>query len=629
MNISFETSLIATTEAPQLINIQDFMKEYDILPTTGEQRATTMTYVNNGGALINHLLISGSSFGNPTFTDVFNVAKMTASIIEGVVPGLNEDVNLYSILLGQSDDYQTQIWLKCDLTQTASASNNIQVDVHIYVMINVTGQQPTNIDIATEHRQLSRASTVLVAMENLGIGLLKFPGRDEGIEHMGLCVFYGWTTNPTTLTTLRMSGTHSDSPPQTDFSIGIGNQWYPSSGAERSVLGAIIDLEAVEDLWNVHFLYRHDSPEAGEPSEEGGYGEGDPSFDDSSDSVGIPITPPIGVTDVGFVNVYKTESGGLQSMGIELFPPLAYTQPAQIPSTDSVSTAIVNGVNAFMTFLANIPSFFAQMTANTLINYIIDCHVLPVTPNTAVQPTPIEVGPKQLETTGYKVTSDYVDVTCGTLSLREYYANFADFLTTFKLYLPFVGFVPARPEWFYRENLEVVYRFNVIDGSFMAYVLSTGAYVNNHNSGKTIVGQYGGVACIHIPITGVTYSSMVSGLLGAGAGMAAGVAASSVPALATSALAAAGAHGDIAQSNSYSSSVAFLGCRRPFALIERPVSNFSETYAREKGIPSNISHRLSDVTGFSVIGDVHLDGISATDAEKLEIERLLHEGVIL
>lgn len=369
-----------------------------------------------------------------------------------------------------------------------------------------------------------------------------------------------------------------------------------------------------------------ESPEVGPASEEQPYDGA--THDDSSDTIDIPAEPEIGVTNVGFVNVYRTGANSLQDMGVELFPPLAYTAPTPITGSD-VTDAIVNGMNQIVTFLGNIPSFFDQMVANTLINYIIDCHMIPVTPSYGSS-EPIKVGYKTMTTaTGNRVTSDYKTFDCGSISLQEYYAGFADFLENVKLYLPFVGFVSARPEWFKRTSLQVKYRFNIIDGSFIAYVLSSGRYVNNNNTGKTIVGQYAGNACVHLPITGLTYSNMVAGLIGAGSGAIAGAASGNIAAAATSAIAAAGAHGDIAQSNSYNASASFMGCRRPFLLIERPVSNYSKSYQKEIGIPSNVTKKLGSLTGFNMLGDIHLDGIDATDQEKLEIERLLRSGVIL
>lgn len=442
-----------------------------------------------------------------------------------------------------------------------------------------------------------------------------YPSSMEPWYHMPLPLTLDWSSSilrstGTPMFTEALNGIPGYTPTQmTDFAFID----FPEFVSDRDVT---VDLD-VEEY----------SPEAGPASDEDGMKN--PSHDDSSDSIDVPNAPAVGVTDVGFVNVYKTGSNSLQNMGVELFPPLTYSPPQAITGSDTTA-AIVNGFNAIVSFLANIPSFFDQMVANTLINYIIDCHMIPVSPNTSGSPESIKVGYKTLtRATGEKVTSDYVDVDCESISLAEYGENFADFLENVKLYLPFIGFVSARPEWFKRTSLQVKYRFNIIDGSFVAYVLSTGRYVNNNNSGKTIVGQYAGNACVHLPITGVTYSNMISGLVGAGSGAIAGAASGNIAAVATSALSAANLHGDIAQSNAYSASAAFMGCRRPFLLIERPVSNYSATYQKELGIPSNISKKLGSVTGFTMVGKIHLDGISATDKEKAEIESLLHEGVIL
>ena len=367
-------------------------------------------------------------------------------------------------------------------------------------------------------------------------------------------------------------------------------------------------------------------PETGPTSGGGGYGNG--SFSGASDSIALPGNPGMGVTSAGFIRVYNIGVGGLSSLGFELFPPLAYTAPSSLSPTADTATAIVEGFNAIVTFLANIPSFFDQIMANTLINYVIDCHVIPVSPG-AGSSEAIHVGPKTLSTTADRIYTDYVDVSCGSINVAEFYDNFADMLSTAKLYLPFVGFVPVRPEWFQGNTLAVDYKFNVIDGSFSCYVRSGGKYVNN-NSGLTIVGQYAGTACMHIPITGVSYASMVSGLVGAGSGMVAGAGSGNIAAAATSAIEAATARGDMASSNAYSSSAAFLGCRVPFLMIERPVSSYSANYAHEYGFPANVYAKLGDVPGFVRMEAVHVDGIAgATEAEKAEIKRLLAQGVIV
>ena len=370
------------------------------------------------------------------------------------------------------------------------------------------------------------------------------------------------------------------------------------------------------------------SPEVGPASEEIGYNESrQGAFNNLSDNISIPLIPNVGVSNVGFINVYKTDINALNGLGTELFPPLAYTPPSPISDNQSVSEAIVDGFNQIVTFLANIPSFFDQLMANTLINYVIDCHIIPVAPSGGTSES-IHVGYKTLQTSAYRISTDYIDFSCGAIDVGEYYGNFADFYTSAKLYLPFVGFVPTRPEWFTGSLLAVDYRFNVVDGSFTCYVRSGGKHVGNGS--YTIVGQYAGNACVHLPITGPTYAAMVSGLIGAGAGMISGAASGNIPMAATSAIAAATSHGDIASSNAYNSSAAFLGCRYPFLMIERPVSNYAKNYQHEIGIPSNVYAKLGDVPGFVRMDNVHVDGVSgATESEKSEIKRLLAQGVIV
>ena len=375
-------------------------------------------------------------------------------------------------------------------------------------------------------------------------------------------------------------------------------------------------------------IWENASPEVGPPSEEGGYDPERPgAFDNSSDDITIPSDPTLGVSSVGFVRVYNTGLNQLTALGLELFPPLSYTPPVPISDNQSVSEAIVDGFNQIVTFLANIPSFFDQIMANTLINYVIDCHMIPVSPG-AGSSEAIHVGPKTLTTTAGRIYTDYVNKSCGSISVGEYYGNFADFYSLGKLYLPFIGFVPTRPEWFTGSTLSVDYKFNVIDGSFCCYVRAGGKHVGN--GGSTIVAQYAGNACVHLPITGPSYAAMASGLVGAGAGMIAGAATGNVAAVATSAIGAMTSHGDIASSNAYNGSAAFLSCRYPFLMIERPVSSWARNYQHEIGIPANVYAKLSDVTGLCTMENVHVDGISgATETEKAEIKRLLAQGVIV
>lgn len=373
------------------------------------------------------------------------------------------------------------------------------------------------------------------------------------------------------------------------------------------------------------------SPAYGEYSEPGGYGtNGQPgTFDDSSDTISIPAMPSFGVTSTGFINVYEVSQGALITFGSELFPDLSFTPISTLPTPTDVVTALENIATVAVDFGNQIPNIIDMYINNTLINYILDCHIIPVSPTTSGT-SAIKVGFRTFTPSAGDVTSDYVDFDCGSLNIAEYYANFLDYApyTSAKLFLPFVGFVDMLPEFWQSGTLNIKYRFNVIDGSFMCFVSATSSKSKLSN---TVIAQYGGNACVHLPITGTNYSNMITGLIGAASGVAAGGhAASALMGGAASALNAVATRSGMQSSNSYNSSTSFLGIRTPYLLIERTVADFSASYDTEHGLPSNITAKFSSLSGFTTSNRVHLDGFTgATSAELDEISSLLAGGVIL
>lgn len=367
-----------------------------------------------------------------------------------------------------------------------------------------------------------------------------------------------------------------------------------------------------------------ESKEVGKPSGPGGYGGG--GWDFTSDTLLPPTAPPIGMSATGFIHIYNPTISGLSGLGAELLPQLTFNPPSSVSTGLSVADAIINGFNNAAAWLANVPDMIANAQRAKMIDYVVDCHLIPCQPTIGGNEY-IRVGYRELNIEAPVVTSDYVEVSLGSLNLREFYENFADYLATARLHVPFIGFVSMQPEWFNNATISLKYIFNVIDGSFVA-VLYGWSGADGHLMSQTILGQWGGSSCIHIPITGPNYSAMMSGAIGGAAGaiMAAGT--GNLAGAATSAINAASARGTVEQSNSYSASASFLGCRQAFILIERPHSFYSANYQHEIGIPANIFATLGSVSGFVKMDDVHLDGIDLTEGEKEELRSLLAGGVI-
>ena len=374
------------------------------------------------------------------------------------------------------------------------------------------------------------------------------------------------------------------------------------------------------------------SDEYGYYSEGGGYGGG--SFDDSSDAFGLPSLPSLGVSEVGFINVYNPSKGQLQGFADELFPDFQMPTPSTATGIEAVAENLAN------TF--EVLGDFAESYVNAgLINYVIDCHIIPVAPVTSGTSN-IKVGFKTFNYSPAKVTSDYVEFDCGSLEIAEYYQNFLDYEgTKAKLYLPFIGFVDIKPEWFQSGKLGVTYHFNIIDGSCIAFVIATSSKSKLKN---TVVATFGGNCCVHMPITGVNYSSMISGVVGGAVGIASnasnmiktnqkdkGTVMSNIEGatgIASNLADAVGSKPSIEQSNGYNAGMSFMCYRRPYLLIERPVASFSKDYPKEQGLPLNVTKKLGTMKGFTTCTAPIVDNFHCLEEEKEMIKQALIEGTI-
>lgn len=390
------------------------------------------------------------------------------------------------------------------------------------------------------------------------------------------------------------------------------------SYCKQQIAGADWDDDLVEDV-------TEKSDQYGNASTPEGYSGG--TFDDSSDTISIPTAPALGVSSTGFVNLYNPSAQALQNFGADLFPDLTFAPVSNLPTPSSPTEALENIATVLTTIGNQVPNMIDMFINSQLINYIVDCHIIPVAPTTSTAQA-IKVGFKTFSQTAAVVTSDYIDFDCGSLNVGEYYANYIDYApyTSAKLFLPFVGYVDILPEYWQSGTLSVTYRFNVIDGSFIVFVKSTSS---KSNLSDTIIGQYGGNCCVHIPITGVNYANMVSGIAtGAAAVISAGNANGGSKLLETASGVAA-MRPNIQSSNGYNATTSFLSCRTPYLLIERSVASFSRDYAEENGLPSNVTETLGNLTGFTTASTIKVDISGATEAENAEIAALLAGGIYL
>ena len=424
-------------------------------------------------------------------------------------------------------------------------------------------------------------------------------------------------------------------------------QWGGSDFGLKAYAGAWINDDRIFEFFGIDGHIDSDiktkSPEFGEASEpEGGYNEvgGYPHGTWDFSSVDIPLDPKpnVGVTSAGFINVYKIGANELTSLGEKLFPHFNVPEFLVDPSSISVQEMLAAMLKAFFGSTIYPTGYAAKLADNLgvidilmngkLIDYVLDCHVLPANIGASTA-SPLKIGYRTFnEFQLAKATEDYVDIDCGSLSIDEVFGNYLDYTCHVELYLPFVGYVPIDNEYWNNAQINVVYRFNIIDGSFQAKVRVVKRKDDKMKLKNSVIGQYGGVCCVHFPITGLQYSNVVAGLVNGAGGLAASVASGNVGGAVTNAMNMAMLRPDVPMSNGYNASSSFLAQRTPYLVIKRDAPQFSENYPKEIGLPLNVTRQLSTVSGFTVIDNpvLHMD---CSDQEYNEIVSLLKSGVIL
>ena len=350
-------------------------------------------------------------------------------------------------------------------------------------------------------------------------------------------------------------------------------------------------------------------PDLGEESKPDGYGQNDigtPAFDFHSETVDIPDKPAVSSTTVGFYNIYKVTTGTLNGLGEYLFPSIDW-------DTITDPTKALRAIAGMFAFRDS-------------IQYIIDLHSIPVAPTIGASEG-LRIGNlNAVDITAPRVVDDYIDFDCGTLSIPLNYQNALDFMVNASLFLPFIGFIDLKPELWNGGSINVKYRFNVVDGSFMCYVRASSGVSELANS---VIGQYSGSACIHFPVIANSYGSIVGGLMqGAQALSKPATPLNAVGAL-ESAATSFTVQPPMQSSNGYNASSSYLGGRKPYLMIEYPVSCMSSKYPHEHGFPLNVNMSFSGLTGYTEIDEnVDLSGINAPVDVLDEIRKALASGTI-
>lgn len=346
--------------------------------------------------------------------------------------------------------------------------------------------------------------------------------------------------------------------------------------------------------------------------------QADPSID--------PDDPP-SVTDPVSGSVGKTPTPNPPPSGVG-------TTPAVIPPTGSASAlyTVYNPtqaqLNSFGAWLWS--SSFADQLLKLFsdpMQAIIGLHKIYCDPTTSGSSN-IKVGYLDSGVSANVVSNQYTTVDCGSINLLEKFGNVFDYApyTSVGIYLPFIGIVQLNVADVMRATLNVVYHFDVLTGAIYVEV----KVIRDSGNGGTIY-TYSGNGASQYPLSSGSYMGIVSGIMSIAGGIAGTIASggAAMPLLMGAASSAMNMHTNVERSGSITGNAGAMGSKIPYLIISRPQTAMADNYSKYTGVPANQEMRIGSASGFCKFLTVHLTGITATDAEKTELQNLFESGVLI
>lgn len=394
------------------------------------------------------------------------------------------------------------------------------------------------------------------------------------------------------------------------------------------------------------------------PGGNSGEGGGGGSFDGTSESVSIPTLPSLSSSNTGFTRIYNPSLSQVQDLARYLW------------TDDTVIETIWNKIKQFF---------------ENPMNAIIGFNLVPVpVPNGGTENFKL-----MYIDTGVSMTvaaSQFVDVDCGDLKIEKYYGSALDYSPNTKIscFLPFIGNVSLNVDEVMDKNLNIIYRVDICSGSCVAHILVDGNDMYQYSGHCAISIPLSGSDFSSYVNAAISVGKLAGAALISGAGVAASAiigdaepqtnkittttqitdttmdrftgeqvisgtksimktvekpneqSSTQASFLGISPRNIANTVGQvisskphIEHSGSFSGNSGYLGVRRPFVIIERPNMCMPENYQHLNGFPSMITALLGSCKGYTVVQQVQLTELYATNPEQAEILELLKSGVIL
>lgn len=366
---------------------------------------------------------------------------------------------------------------------------------------------------------------------------------------------------------------------------------------QTTTYGDLIDL-SYEELNAGINGFSNDNPYEINPSTfGGGYGSG---VIRPSDPIPDPEAPEIDAVTTGLLTIFKPTISQVQALGDYLWS----------------SAFDVNTLKKL---------FGDPMEA------IIGLSIVPINPPAAGSKN-VKIGDVDTGISMPYINRQFVEKDLGSITIDPVIGSFMDYSQTrVSIYLPYVGFRTLDTADVMGTTLSIKYIIDVLTGGCNAVV---------NVSGKGAIYQFNGSCIANVPLSQINYSGAIQNAVSAiGSGITTAVGGATgnvaVTAMGVAGLAANAANTalnskpDIQRSGSMGGAAGLCSVQFPYVVIERPRLSVPADYGKFYGNTLNVNMRLQDCHGYTVVDEIHLDGVICTENERDELMKMLKEGVIL
>jgi len=325
----------------------------------------------------------------------------------------------------------------------------------------------------------------------------------------------------------------------------------------------------------------------------------------NTDNIDFPVLPSIAAISAGFISIWSPDDSQLLNLA-------SFMWNAEIATID----------------------FWKKMIANP-IDLIYGLNIVPLNLNDYIDDVKdVVVG---IINTGIEMnhlSTQWVEFDCGYIDLPETWGAYLDYdpYTKLEIYLPFCGMHPLKADDFIPGRISLKYNIDLLTGSCVAVIKSTKSDTHGDTL-DSVLYQFMGNCATQIPVTSAQYADAIRSTITLAASIGTMVATGGVGATVSGVSSAVenvmNLKPSIERSGALGSSSSLLSVRTPYLILTRPRQAKPEDQNIYTGYPSFITETLGDISGWTIVKEIHLDGIPCTKAELEEIDSLLRGGVIL